>query len=440
MMTMLMSSGIARTPALAQDVVNFHVGGNLGTAVGAGTNGVLVGSLTATAASDALLCTVSQAVLAAADDGGAYTAETTPANEGTADDITCLPATPAVNDAYYIGHGSKQFDGIDITISTQGAGTWTVVWEHWDGDSWELLADISDGTTGFTVAAGTVAVTWTLPSAEDPVRTWATCTVDSVLGYWVRARVSAYTSVTTQPLATQAWVSAASGSETWTDDTTDFNDAGAGDVALLPAHNFVDDAFYIGYSAKFCAIKTTTSTARTGTATLLWEYWNGTAWATLTTCDIQAGWVTAAGTAMTSFVPPTTWTANTAANGPNGEAGFFVRIRISALTSVTATPVMSQGWVFPIAVGQGVLFPQNFTINKVQASAQTASGANNDSLFLLINRSKGTHSTFTWTKADAMDVDTTVSLALSRGDELVIVQVAEDQTTEFADANFVLSR
>ena len=27
-----------------------------------------------------------------------------------------------------------------------------VVWEYWDGDSWEALANVTDGTTGFTIA------------------------------------------------------------------------------------------------------------------------------------------------------------------------------------------------------------------------------------------------------------------------------------------------
>jgi len=138
---------------------------------------------------------------AIADDGGSMTDETTAANNATPDDMTLLPSTPAVDDAYYFGF-DLEFTELNLNISTVGAGSWTIVWEYWDGDSWELVTGISDGTSGFTVGAWN-AVSWTLPSD------WAKTTVNSQGPYYyIRARVSVYTSITTQPLGQQVLVEA----------------------------------------------------------------------------------------------------------------------------------------------------------------------------------------------------------------------------------------
>ena len=136
---------------------------------------------------------------AVADDGGVQTDETAVVNSPTANDMILLPATPAVNDAYYFGY-SALWDWLRLNIGTAGAGTWTIVWEYWNGTAWTGLPDISDGTSHFG-NAGINEVTFTRPGD------WATTDVGSILGlYWIRARVSAYTSITTQPLGTQAWI------------------------------------------------------------------------------------------------------------------------------------------------------------------------------------------------------------------------------------------
>jgi len=138
---------------------------------------------------------------AVADDGGAQTDETTASNNATTDDMTLLPATPAQEDAYYFGH-SNTFDGINLMLSTPGAGTWTITWEYWDSDSWEPLSGVVDRSSGFTVGGSNpVGINFTKPGD------WATTTVNGQGPfYYVRARVSAYTSVTTQPLGEQAWI------------------------------------------------------------------------------------------------------------------------------------------------------------------------------------------------------------------------------------------
>lgn len=136
---------------------------------------------------------------AVADDGGTQTTETAAANDSTADDMTLLPATPAAGDAYYFAADDK-FDGMELNISTAGSGTWSITWEYYDGSAWTALSNVVDDTNGFTTA-GRNLITWDEPND------WATTSVNGISGvYWVRARVSSYSSVTTQPLGQQAFI------------------------------------------------------------------------------------------------------------------------------------------------------------------------------------------------------------------------------------------
>jgi len=140
---------------------------------------------------------------AVADDGGTKTAEAVAANNLATNDMTLLPAIPAVNDAYYFG-GYVRSDKLQVNIGTQGVGIWTITWEYWNG-AWTALSDVTDGTSGFTAAVGEHDVTFTMPS--DWVETIVEGTdAGSYRAYWVRARVSAYTSITTQPKGTQAQI------------------------------------------------------------------------------------------------------------------------------------------------------------------------------------------------------------------------------------------
>jgi hypothetical protein len=409
----------------------FTVTGNLGNIEGDAADGVLIGTLTAADPTVGTLETRRTAALCFTDDGGVYVDETATLADATADDVEVLPATPADDDAVYFGHATTMIDGLVLNQTTQGVGTWTITWNYWNGTAWTALSDVVDGTTGFTAATGWVTVKWTVPSDA------ALTTVDSSNAYWVQAVVSGYSAVTTAPQIGQGYCTRDSVS-TWTDDLTDLTDAGTGDVALLPAIPAgVDDAFYFGYTAPFCKIKLVYSTALVGTNTILLEYWNGSAWGTVTTYDDDtAGYVTTAGTQYIHFVPPSDWAANTAANGPNSETGYIVRMRMSALTSYTTAPVGTSATIYPLLTGaSGMAAPPlaGNTIN-VAFNAGTKSATNTDSVFIVVNTTTGEWASATWTKATVTD-SVTATLRTTRGDEIALVQITEDGTTEFADAN-----
>ena len=135
---------------------------------------------------------------AVADDGGVQTDETATANNSTANDMTLLPVTPAVNDAYYFGD-DRPFSKLTLNIGTSGDGAWSIVWEYWNGSEWATPSDVSDYTVHFRAAAGNQNVEFTLPT------NWKKTSVKNIDAYWIRARVYDYTSVTTQPKGTQSW-------------------------------------------------------------------------------------------------------------------------------------------------------------------------------------------------------------------------------------------
>lgn len=134
---------------------------------------------------------------AASDDGGVVTLEIDQAISNTPDDVTLLPAAPAVNDAYLFGLG-VEWDFLEIDISTAGDGDWTLVWEYSaPAATWSPLADVEDETNGFRLLGKNV-VRFTKPGD------WTLAGSGGITGYLIRARVTAVTTTTDQPLGRTA--------------------------------------------------------------------------------------------------------------------------------------------------------------------------------------------------------------------------------------------
>lgn len=127
--------------------------------------------------------------------GPTFTDDTRDANDADASDAPMMPATQALNDATYFGHDAHTY-GLNINIGTAKGGTWTLTWEYWNGSTWAALANVTDGTSNFATT-GAQTVTWTMPVD------WAKTTVDSANRFWVRARISSFTSSGTVPSLTQ---------------------------------------------------------------------------------------------------------------------------------------------------------------------------------------------------------------------------------------------
>jgi hypothetical protein len=145
-----------------------------------------------------------------ADDGTVFADETTEANDTTVNNMTLLPDIPVAEDAYYFGRADETFSTLQLNLGTQGEGVWTIVWEYYDTITslWRTCVDIADGTadgaTGFTATAGWHDVTHTIQTGD--VHAWGTVEINGATAYWLRARVSDYTSKVTIPKGTQCWV------------------------------------------------------------------------------------------------------------------------------------------------------------------------------------------------------------------------------------------
>lgn len=124
--------------------------------------------------------------------------ETAAAQSAAANDMSLPPQTPLATDAYKFGH-TKQFDVLRLNVGTAGVGVWTVTWKYWNG-AWVALAGVTDGTNGFH-NAGTNEVTFTRPGD------WAVQNLGGLGNqYYIEAEITAYTSLVTQPLGTQAFI------------------------------------------------------------------------------------------------------------------------------------------------------------------------------------------------------------------------------------------
>ena len=78
------------------------------------------------------------------------------------------------NDVLYIGK-TTQFKELNIDVSGASSGYTGVLWEYWDGSTWQTLS--MTGTDDFTVDA---TLTFTVPVD------WAQTAVNSVTAYWIR--------------------------------------------------------------------------------------------------------------------------------------------------------------------------------------------------------------------------------------------------------------
>ncbi len=134
---------------------------------------------------------------AVADDGGVETDETAAARDATANDMTLLPAAPAVGDAYMIGSTVKA-NRFWLNIGTAGAGNWTLVMKYWNGAAWANCVDEVETSAQF-MSSGLKY--W----QHTPQGDWALSVIQGMNLYWVRIELTNFVNLVTQPLGTQAW-------------------------------------------------------------------------------------------------------------------------------------------------------------------------------------------------------------------------------------------
>jgi hypothetical protein len=151
------------------------------------------------------------------------------------------------------------------------------------------------------------------------------------------------------------------GTAAWTDYTTQAGDSGPADWFLTPTVPTANDCIYFGSDEIFNQINVLNSTqgAATSNPTHVVEYWNGSAWATLTTTTNTIGTGTStfkfASTvhAECIFSPPANWATTTPTGSTGGftQTAYWIRWRCTVTGTYTTRPVSTQAWIFPVANG-----------------------------------------------------------------------------------------
>ena len=136
------------------------------------------------------------------DDGGAFSGNLISAASATA----LWPAVPVANDALYFGSTDIAFKHAMLTLVQAGNQNWDLALEYYNGADWNTALTLG---TNYTLFRGDGAE---ITSLDDlfayagilsinffPPANWATVAVNAVTAYWLRIRVTAFTSGATIP-------------------------------------------------------------------------------------------------------------------------------------------------------------------------------------------------------------------------------------------------
>lgn len=190
-------------------------------------------------------------------------------------------------------------------------------------------------------------------SLKDMTDAGFTSTAAPEVYYWGQAVFSQANSVdqvvigrripTTGSAASRVWQVDISG-PTFVNETTDFNDGGAGDWDVFPALEAIGDYAAFGFVERFEKLTVNSTGGTAGVdGVVVWEYWNGSAWTALANVvDGTSSFTAALGAGQeVSWDLPTDW--ETLELNGSGGALFYVRARIT--TVYTTNPAYSQGTV-----------------------------------------------------------------------------------------------
>ena len=170
---------------------------------------------------------------------------------------------------------------------------------------------------------------------------------------------------TTLPVAQQTSFSATAWSSCFTsiggvlvDESGDLNDNTPPASVDVPfPFAATNDAIYFGNTLPFYGLVLSVGTAGVYDATFIWEYWNGSAWTTITLYPYIGSsttpWKTTGWKGYT-FNAPSNWAAYDIAGSPTSQ--YWLRARVSAFTSITTAPSFIQGWYQQVGYPQSKMY------------------------------------------------------------------------------------
>lgn len=163
----------------------------------------------------------------------------------------------------------------------------------------------------------------------------------AVAGQTVAGASAATQTFVSSAQALQVWQVVAGG-PTFTNMTTEFNDATAANFLPFNAVESVGDYVAFGMAAPFAKLTLSNVGGTQGVGgVVVWEYWNGASWVSLSgVTDGTSGFTAALGAGQTvTWTQPSTW----ATLALNSVTAYYVRARVT--TVFTTNPAYSQGFV-----------------------------------------------------------------------------------------------
>lgn len=218
-----------------------------------------------------------------------------------------------------------------------------------------------------------------------------------------------------------------------------------GDYQLFPDAEAIGDYALFGAAAPFGVIKIDVSaTAATYSGDgVTWQYWNGSAWATLTvlwddtnTTPAAAGKRPFMQDGQIIFSAPTDWAASTI----DSQSAYWIRAYVNAAT-LTQIPLLDSHEHYIITDSAATEIPARGTISRGRFTFTTNSGANDHTDVILCNLTSGACSAIkVITKALYQGVEIAdFDLTVAAGDALAIYATDEDGTTEYANGQVELT-
>lgn len=123
--------------------------------------------------------------------------------------------------------------------------------------------------------------------------------------------------------------------------STDYTAGIQGSGAVNIFDTTINDGFMVGCQTQFNVIGLTISQAQTGSPVYLYQYWNGSSWATLTPLASPATY--AVGTQLVVFAAPQDWVQGS--NVATGGASGYFYIKATATTAPSQIVQADAAWV-----------------------------------------------------------------------------------------------
>ena len=212
---------------------------------------------------------------------------------------------------------------------------------------------------------------------------------------------------------------------------------------LLPDTEIENDAVYFGGAVAFCELALDITTVATYAAdSIIWEYWDGDSWETLTIVQDQTDADDADGDrpfqrdGAIHFVPPADWAASTI----NTQEAYWIRARCTATVNVTQTPTTASKEHELVTPTDGFVCPHAGTITAIRLHDYAATlHTTADVKFCLVNITTGAATAaLTFAQDIASDYWASLTLAVNAADVLALLITQEDGANEVVNAQLEL--